>query len=171
MNRRFWKRLTGLAWLQAQYLRWRVFTPQALLQVAENIRAGEAGHAADVVLAVESTTPRQVRHPRQRALEVFGRLRVWDTPGNTGVLLYLSLDRGGLEIIADRGVPARDQDWLAVCQQLQQRLRAGDALPGVLEALDAMHAILREACPRAPGALDAALDAGDNALPDAPVLL
>ncbi|MFA5520836.1 MAG: TPM domain-containing protein [Castellaniella sp.] len=165
MGARFWKRVTGLAWLQANRLRWHVFTPAVLAQIAERIRHGEADHGAEVVLAVEPVAPGHERHPRQRALEVFGRLQVWDTPENTGVLLYLALDRGALEIIADRGIAATDQQWLAVCQRLQQKLHAGEYLPGLLAAIDDMHAILRDTCPPGRSARD------ENVLPDEPVML
>ena len=42
--------------------------------------------------------------PRERALEVFGLLRVWDTEENAGVLVYLLLADRDVEIVADRGI-------------------------------------------------------------------
>ena len=42
--------------------------------------------------------------PRERALEVFGLLRVWDTEENCGVLVYLLLADRDVEIVADRGI-------------------------------------------------------------------
>ena len=41
---------------------------------------------------------------RQRALTLFGKLRVWDTEHNNGVLIYLLLAERAIEIVADRGV-------------------------------------------------------------------
>ena len=44
---------------------------------------------------------------RERAIEVFSRLRVWDPEENTGVLIYVQwLDRR-VEIVVDRGVAAQ----------------------------------------------------------------
>ena len=42
--------------------------------------------------------------PRDRALEVFGLLRIWDTEDNCGVLVYILLADRDVEIVADRGI-------------------------------------------------------------------
>ena len=42
--------------------------------------------------------------PRQRALELFGLLRVWDTETNNGVLIYVLYAEHAVEIVADRGL-------------------------------------------------------------------
>jgi hypothetical protein len=44
------------------------------------------------------------RHTRQRALECFGQLGVWDTEDNVGVLIYVLLADRAVEIVADRGL-------------------------------------------------------------------
>ena len=41
---------------------------------------------------------------RERALAMFGKLRVWDTEHNNGVLIYLLLAEHRIEIVADRGL-------------------------------------------------------------------
>lgn len=58
---------------------------------------------------------------RERALEVFSQLRVWDTEGNNCVLIYVLLADHAVEIVADRGIHrhAGDQTWSAICQQMQ----------------------------------------------------
>ena len=43
---------------------------------------------------------------RERALDVFSHLRIWDTAHNNGVLIYLLLADRDVEIIADRGIDA-----------------------------------------------------------------
>ena len=42
---------------------------------------------------------------------MFGKLRVWDTEQNNGVLIYLLLADRSIEIVADRGLN-RLLDWL-----------------------------------------------------------
>ena len=37
---------------------------------------------------------------------MFGKLRVWDTAHNNGVLIYLLLAEHAIEIVADRGLNA-----------------------------------------------------------------
>ena len=76
-------------------------------------RRGRSTHRGQVCFAVEGALPplRVLRKltPRERALEVFGLLRVWDTEENAGVLIYLLLADRDVEIVADRGID-RDVD-------------------------------------------------------------
>ncbi|HSU45018.1 MAG TPA: hypothetical protein VLN42_12435, partial [Casimicrobiaceae bacterium] len=84
----------------------RAFPPAALAGIEQAITAGERTHRGQVCFAVEGALPplRVLRKlmPRERALEVFGLLRVWDTEENTGVLIYLLLADRDVEIVADR---------------------------------------------------------------------
>lgn len=161
-----WKTLTGWATLEGHLLRRRHFTADVLQRVAERIRDSERGHVGELMVAIEAVSPAHERDSHARALEVFGRLRVWDTPRNSGVLLYLALDRHHIEIIADRGVAAPDADWQAVCGQLQARLRRGDYIEGLLAAVDAIEQVCARHCAPAPPG-----EAGLNDLPDEPVML
>ena len=161
-----WKEWTGWASIEGQWLRRKHFTPQVLADIANRIKQSELDHTGELMVVVEAVSPAHEPDSRQRALEVFGRLRVWDTPLNTGVLLYLSLDRHRLEIIADRAVAVPDDLWDQVCQQLQARLQQGDYAGGLLTAIDTIERLLRTRCPPlAQGQLNA------NDLPDEPVFL
>jgi uncharacterized protein len=161
-----WKELTGWAVIEGHWLRRKHFTAQLLGQIAERIKQGELDHAGELMLAVEAVTPAHERHSHLRALEVFGRLRVWDTPHDTGVLLYIALDRHHIELIADRGVPVPNDLWEQVCARLRARLQQKDYAAGVLAAIDEIEAILRQRCPPSPGE-----DNRVNDLPDEPVML
>ena len=46
---------------------------------------------------------------------MFGKLRVWDTEHNNGVLIYLLLAEHAIEIVADRGLNEQvpPQQWQA----------------------------------------------------------
>ena len=44
---------------------------------------------------------------RERALDIFSHLRIWDTAHNNGVLIYLLLADRKVEIVADRGIDAK----------------------------------------------------------------
>lgn len=166
MEKRSWKLLTGVASLEAYWLRRKYFHDEALNQITAHIRQSETQHSGELMVAIETITPSHEPDSRMRALEVFGRLRTWDTPLNTGVLLYLSLDKGRIEIIADRGVSAPPGAWQDVCLMLQQRFSAGDYMPGLLNAIDMIEAVLRRGCPASGDAV-----AETNVLPDEPVML
>ena len=111
--------------------------------------------------------PPHLRDSRIRALEVFGRLRVWDTAQATGVLLYLLLADHKIEIVADRGVTARVDDavWPRICATLRDRFQAGQYEQGVVDALAAIDAELLRTWPLAEG------EANPDELPDRPVTL
>lgn len=161
-----WKTMTGWASLEGKWLRRKHFTQQALDRIAEQIRLAETDHTGELVLVIEAVSPKHEVNSHLRALEVFGRMRVWDTPGRTGLLLYLALDKHRIEIIADRGIVVDAKAWDGVCRQLQARLRGGDFVPGVLEGISEIENILRAHCP---GIETGRMD--ENDLPDAPVLI
>ncbi|MGG4605804.1 TPM domain-containing protein [Paenalcaligenes sp. Me131] len=162
---RILKNMMGVSQVQGHWLRHKHFTAQVLDQVAQRIHASEQGHSGELVLAVEAVMPSHETDSHLRALEVFGRLRVWDTPLNSGVLLYLALDQRYIEIVADRGITASAEQWQAVCTKLQQAFGRKAYVEGLLQAVEDIEAILRRAAPP--------LSVSDepNYLPDEPVLL
>lgn len=162
------KEMTGWASLEGQWLRRRHFTPEVLAAIAERIRECERDHPGELVVAVEAVSPVHERDSRMRALEVFGRLGVWDTPGNTGMLLYLALDRHRIEIIADRGISAENHEWEGVCARLQARLAEKSYAEGILAAIDDIEAIMRRCCPALENEHD---DTPGDGLSNDPVLL
>src|SRR3546814_19028453 len=66
-----------------------------------------------------------------------------DLPLNTGVLLYLALDRHHMHIIADRGIAAPDELWQQVCDRLLASFGEKAYASGVLAAIDEIESILR----------------------------
>ena len=157
------KQITGVAALEGYLLRRRHFDQQVLAQVAERIRQGESLHSGELVVAIEAIMPSHETVSHLRALEVYGRLRVWDTPLNSGVLLYLALDQQAIEIIADRGITVTNAQWQQVCEDLQVRFAKTDYMDGLMDAIDTIQALLKEHAPQ--GHNDA------NVLPNEPVFL
>ncbi|MDE2149540.1 MAG: TPM domain-containing protein [Gammaproteobacteria bacterium] len=146
----------------------RAFPPPVRARIAAAVGDGERCHAGDIRVAIEAALhPAAVLRgmtPRQRALEVFAQLRVWDTEHNDGVLIYLLIADRAVEIVADRGAAraVTADGWQQICAEVERHFRAGRFEAGVLSGVQAVAAHL---APRAPGAADA------NELPDAPVLL
>ena len=144
--------------------------PEASLQrIAQAVAEGETRHAGETCFAVEGSLPLRAVlagvQPRERAIEAFSRLRVWDTAANNGVLLYLLLADHRIEIVADRGLRDRvsDAQWRGVCQLMEERLRAGDPEAAAVQGIAAAAALLAAHFPRG--------DAADeNELPDLPHL-
>ena len=147
----------------------RAFPPSSLHHIEQAIAAGERAHSGQLRFVVEPALPLpsvlRGEAPRERALEVFGRLRIWDTEQNCGVLIYLLLADKAVEIVADRGIHRRvgDQSWGTICRRMEAAYRERRFEEGALAGIESINALLAQHFPRgAPGA---------NELPDRPVVL
>jgi hypothetical protein len=147
----------------------RAFPPSALAKIEHAIAAGEKTHRGQLCFAVEGSLPalRVMRGltPRERALEVFGLLRVWDTEENAGVLLYLLLADRSVEIVADRGIDRRVDHgaWQAICSRMESAFRQGRYVEGVVAGIGEISALLAVHFPHTGKVV--------NELPDKPVVL
>ncbi|NEN75538.1 hypothetical protein F9B74_04245 [Pelistega sp. NLN82] len=159
-----WLNQMGLTQFYGVYLKHKFFTDALLQRLSEAIQASEQNHAGELVLAIEVQSPKDNLLSHERALEVFGRLKVWDTPYRTGVLLYLNLSLQTIEIIADRGIEVSNTVWEEVCTQLSQHLANKDYEKGLQEAIVAIEQVLINACGHLPVNTP-------NALSDKPVVL
>jgi uncharacterized membrane protein len=135
------------AWLQ------RKFSRATLQAIARAITESERSHGGELRFAVEATLPTVAllrgQSARERALEVFSDLRVWDTEHNSGVLVYVQLADQRVEIVADRGINARvTQDaWEAICRKLETEYRNGGFERGSLAAIAEITALLQRHFP------------------------
>lgn len=133
--------MPGWAWKRA-------FPPATLDAIEAAIRASETAHSGEIRFAIEnSLAPGQAWRGisgRERAIEVFSNLRVWDTEHNSGVLIYLLLADHDIEIVADRGIAAKvaPADWEAVARAMEAAFRQGDFERGALEGIAQIDAIL-----------------------------
>lgn len=130
---------------------WRVrlvFPARTLRAIEATIREAEAAHAGEIRFAVESALPLSPllrgQSARERALEVFSQLRVWDTEMNNGVLIYLLLADHDVEIVADRDAHARvgTEGWEKICREMEALFRQGKFEEGVLHGIRAVSAHL-----------------------------
>jgi uncharacterized membrane protein len=101
-----------------------LFNRDALTRIEAAVSNSERTHTAEVRVAVEaSLTLRELfdkKTPRDRALEAFSLLKVWDTEQNNGVLIYINVADRAVEIIADRGFEAHlaNTYWQQLCSQM-----------------------------------------------------
>jgi uncharacterized membrane protein len=152
--------------------RWRVrrIFPRAVLAAIEQaIKAGEATHSGQVRFVVEGAldgAPLFRDQPaRQRALDIFSHLRIWDTAHNNGVLIYLLLADRDVEIVADRGIDAKvgAAGWEKICVDMETEFKAGNFERGVIRGIEAVSRQLAIYFPKH--------GRGPNELPDAPVVI
>ena len=121
---------------------WRRAFPQATLDAIEAaIAASETTHSGEIRFALENSLPASLvwrgMSGRERAIEMFSNLHVWDTEDNSGVLIYLLLADHDIEIVADRGIAARvDQtEWDNIAKLMEQHYKAGDFRKGTFEGI------------------------------------
>jgi uncharacterized membrane protein len=131
--------------------RWHVnlaFPTRTLNAIEKAIRASHRAHMGQVRFAVEGALHVGAlwknTSARDRAIEVFSDLRVWDTEHNNGVLIYLLLADRDVEIVADRGVHARVHaaEWEAICQNMEANFRLGKYEAGVLQGIEQVSGLL-----------------------------
>ena len=145
-----------------------------LSRLAQRVAASEQRHSGEIRICVEAGLPlsylwrdasmRQIT--RQRALAMFGKLRVWDTAHNNGVLIYLLLAERSIELVADRGLNdlVEADVWQTLVQRMRGAFQQGRFEDGLTQALDEVTALLVEHFALQPG------QRNPNELPDAPVL-
>ena len=146
----------------------RLLGAGALQRIEARVAASERSHSGEIRVCVEAGLPlsylRRNASARERAVAMFGKLRVWDTEHNNGVLIYLLLAEHAIEIVADRGL-ARYVDsarWQTITATMQAAFQRGEFEAGLNQAVDAVDALLREHFALAAG------EANPNELPDAP---
>ena len=152
--------------------RWRVrkvFPKHVLAAIERAIKAGEATHSGQIRFVVEGAldgAPLLKNQPaRDRALDVFSHLRIWDTAHNNGVLIYLLLADRDVEILADRGIDAKVSaaDWEEICAAMEKEFRQSNFEGGVIKGIEAVSRQLAKHFPKS--------SAGRNELPDKPVVI
>ncbi|MFN8392624.1 MAG: TPM domain-containing protein [Bdellovibrionota bacterium] len=133
------------------------------IQESEKQQSGEIRFAVEAGLDLRALLVRTT--PRDRALQVFSDLRIWDTEENNGVLIYLLLAERTIEIVADRGADRKvgTARWQEICRGIEQHFVAGQFERGVLDAITAITDELAKHYPPRPN--------DRNELPDAPVRL
>ena len=162
-----WRRILAHRWFDETDAR-RMLGVEAMAQLQARVAASEQGHSGEIRICIEAGLPLsylwRAASPRERAIAVFGKLRVWDTEANNGVLIYLLLAERAIEIVADRGLARHvdDAQWIAITAAMREAFRAGRYADGLSQAVDAVDALLRRHHPLAPGAVN------PNELGDAP---
>ena len=147
----------------------RTFGRSTLNKIEAAIKASEAEHVGEIRFAVEGGLDGMPlfkgQSARERAIELFSQLRVWDTRHNTGVLIYLLLADRAVEIVADRGIHGKveSHDWRTVCRQMEAAFRQSNFEGGVVSGVQAVTRHLKQHFPSD--------DHDRNELPDKPVLL
>lgn len=145
----------------------QAFPAPALDAIATAVREYERRHGGEIRVALELDLPwrnlLRNQPPRERALEVFANLQVWNTAARNGVLIYLCWADRDIEIVADSGFNGRvtSAQWAEICAAMELRLSRKEYQDAITHAVQAVSELIAPHFP--------ARDR--NELPDAPAIL
>ena len=151
----FFKRLARIGrhrWMDDRDVR-SAAPPELLQQLERYVAASEARHSGEIRICIEAGLPMSYlwrdASPRERAIAMFGKLRVWDTQHNNGVLIYLLLAENAIEIVADRAIstPATGDFWSKIITTLSEHLKRGDFERGLTQAVEEISSLLVQQFP------------------------
>ncbi len=147
----------------------RAFPRSTLSVIERGIKASEAAHMGEIRFVVEGaldTAPLfDGQLARERALDLFSKLRIWDTEHNSGVLIYLLLADRQVEIVADRGIHAKagSRAWTTICAAMESAFKKSNFEDGAVQGIQAVTRQLTEHFPAGIG--------NRNELADKPLVL
>ncbi len=165
--KRFFSHLFSTPWHVGRY-----FPPATLKAIENAIQASEDKHLGEIRFVIEADLhPLEIlacKTPKERALELFSQLGIWDTEHNNGVLIYLCLADRDVEIVADRGIHQRVgyEGWEGVCHTMEKYFRAGEFETGALQGIALVREVLAQHFPVGEGA-----QTPRNELPNAPLII
>lgn len=162
----------------------RLFPAPVLELLAVRVASSEQRHSGQIRICVEASLPlsylwrvdleRSLQQViRERAVMMFGKLGVWDTALNNGVLIYVLLAEHAIEIVADRGLAAHisSAQWTALVSHMSDAFHVHSYEAGLNLAVDEVSAELERHFPRSDADGLPANASPPNELPDTPVLL
>jgi uncharacterized membrane protein len=126
----------------------RAFPPHAVHAIESAIKASRRAHVGEISFAVEgalhSAPLVKEQTSRERALELFSQLRVWDTEHRNGLLIYLLLADRAVEIVADRGINAKvdSHEWDSICRTMRSAFKQGNYESGMVAGIQAVTQLL-----------------------------
>ncbi len=171
---RFFKHMFSNPWQVKQH-----FSAEALQQIEAAITNSETQHTGEIRFVVEAGLhPYEImigKRPRERAIELFGQLNIWDTENNNGVLIYLLLADRDVEIVADRGIDKHIgfDNWDVICHKMEVLFRRGEFEAGVLQGVAEVSAALEQhfSVSNLKNKRKRAVQRKKNELPDKPLIL
>jgi uncharacterized membrane protein len=148
----------------------RHFTDEVLQAIEKAIAAAEARCSGEIRFVVETALDLSEvwsgLTPRERAIQTFSDLHMWNTEGRNGVLIYVLAADRVVEVIADRGA-ARVVDqvhWEGVCRLMEGHFRARRFAEGAVAGIAAVGDLLARHFPPPRGV-------NRDELPNQPTLL
>jgi uncharacterized membrane protein len=148
----------------------RVLPAAVLRKFEHQVSASETLHSGEIRVCVEASLPLSYlwrnAPARERAIAMFGKLRVWDTEHNNGVLIYLLLAERRIELVADRALNrcVSAEEWQKLVDSMSTDFREQRFEQGLVNAIEGVSTLLIKHFPIT------TYSRGINELPNAPDL-
>lgn len=126
----------------------KLFPPATLSNIETALKMGTGIHGAKVHFVVESSLAGMSllsgQSARERALDIFTHLRLWDTEERNGVLIYVLLADKAIEFVADRGLQnvVTGEEWNAICHAMEGAFRERHFENGAINSIHAVNNLL-----------------------------
>lgn len=131
----------------------RAFPQETLNAIEWRIKNSEARHLGEIRFVIEVALSGVLlfrnQSARERAIEIFSQLRIWDTDYRNGVLIYLLLADHSVEIVADRGIDIKvgDPVWKKICHDMEVAFHDKHYEQGAFGGIDAITHLLTQHFP------------------------
>ncbi|NQW79650.1 MAG: TPM domain-containing protein [Polaromonas sp.] len=138
----------------------RLVPPAVLARLASRVTSSEQRHSGQIRICIEASLPlsylwrvgleRSLQQvTRERALMMFGKLGVWDTAHNNGVLIYVLLAEHAIEIVADRGLADHTSNahWTELVAHMRDAFRVNSYEDGLIRAVEEVSVELERSFP------------------------
>jgi len=114
----------------------------AAIAAAEQRSSGEIRFVAETALELPEVWAGQ--GARERAVQTFSDLHMWNTENRNGVLIYVLLADHNVEVVADRGAAQAigQADWEGVCRIMEGHFREGRFAEGAVAGIAAAGDLL-----------------------------
>ena len=122
----------------------RHFPTRVIDALQASISRLDCTHCGRLVFVVEAAlTVQDVLKnvtPRDRALQLFSELRVWDTARNNGILIYVLIADRSIEIVADRAIHlcSGDPTWQRIMDEMETAFATGCHEHGAQQGITAL---------------------------------
>ncbi|TGK04921.1 hypothetical protein EHO59_08715 [Leptospira semungkisensis] len=131
----------------------KYFSSKDLKEIKSAVTNSEKSHRGEIRIAIETKLSiyqiLSKKTAKERSVEMFSFLRVWDTEENTGILIYLLLSEKKIRILADRGIYKKiGQARLdAISQKIGSGFKSGKSKDAMLEGISELTTDLKKHFP------------------------
>ncbi len=124
----------------------KFFTKQQKQQILQAIEKAEEETSGEIRLHIES---RCKGNALERAMNVFKKLKMYNTERRNGTIIYLAVDDHKFAIYGDQGINeiAPEHFWEDVKEAMQEHFKKGAFAEGVINGVDMIGQKLKEYFP------------------------